>query len=227
MGLDFEREGGSASGIDTASESTPIVLSLSSAHELVGRQEVQKLIDNLAETYPKIVEDLIPTILPLGTVQKVLQNLVAERISVRDLLSILEALAEYGLITKDPGMLTELTRQAISRYVVQPYINDNNELHIISLSTDLERVLSECTQQTDSGNYIVLDPKQASLLVDRLQGAIQSSAFAIQPILMVNPNLRLPLRNLIGKVLPQLVLLSQSEIPAHVNVITVGVVGDL
>jgi len=197
------------------------------ASELLGRQETQKLIDNLAETYPKIVEDLIPSILPLGTIQRVLQNLLSERVSVRDLLSIMEALAEHGQAAKEPGLLTELVRQTIARNITQPYVNERGELAVIALNPDLERVLTESIQQTESGSYVVMDPNQAQTLVDRLQSAIESSAFAIQPILLVNPNLRLPLRRLIERVLPNLVLLSQAEIPNHVNVVTVGVVGDL
>ncbi len=197
------------------------------AHELLGRQETQALLDNLAESYPKIVEDLMPGILPLGTVQKVLQNLLAERICIRDLLSILEALAEHGVNVKDANVLTELARQAISRTLVQPYVSDRNELAIITLNPDLERLLTEGVQQTEGAAFLAIDPVKAQQFVDRLQSSIQSSAFAMQPILLVNPNLRLPLRRFIEKVIPNLVVLSQSEIPANVNVITVGVVSEL
>ena len=197
------------------------------AHELLGRQETQQLVDNLAEAYPKIVEDLIPTILPLGTVQKVLQNLLSERVSIRDLLSILEGLAEHGQATKDPSFLTEFVRQTIGRTIANPYLSERNELAIMTLNPDLERKLTEAIQQTESGNFIVFDPNKAQRFADNLQNAIESSAFAIQPILMVNPSLRLPLRRLVEKVVPNLVILSQSEIPAHVQVITVGVVSDL
>lgn len=197
------------------------------ANELLGRQETQGLLDNLAETYPKIVEDLIPGILPLGTVQKVLQNLLSERISVRDLLSILEALAEHGLTTKDSGYLTDLVRQSIGRVIVQPYLNDRGELAVISLNPGLERFLTESVQQTDSGNYLVVPPDKAQRFVDRLNQAIQSSAFAMQPIVLVNPGLRRPLRQLIEKVLPNLLIFSQAEIPPQVNVITIGVVGEV
>lgn len=197
------------------------------AHELLGRQETQKLMDNLAETHNKIVEDLIPNIMPLGTVQRVLQNLLAERVSVRDLLSILEALAEHGLQVKQASVLTELVRQAIGRNITQPYISEQNELAIIALNPELERVLTESITQTDAGNFVVMDPNKAQAFVDRLQQTIESSAFAMQPILLVNPSLRLPLRKLIEKILPNLVILSQSEIPSMVTLVTVGVVGDL
>ncbi len=196
------------------------------AHELLGRQETQTLIDNLAETYPKIVEDLIPGIVPLGTVQKVLQNLLAERVSIRDLLSILEALAEHGLSVKDPGFLTELTRQSIGRTIVYPWLNERNELAIMTLNPELERAMTEAIQQTDNGSFLAMDPNRAQGFVDSLQNAINSSAFAMQPILLVNPSLRGPLRRLIEKIVPNLVILSQGEIPAAVQVITVGVVSD-
>ena len=197
------------------------------SYELLGRQETQSLIDNIAETYPKIVEDLIPGIMPLGTVQRVLQNLLSERVSIRDLLSILEALAEHGLSTKDPSFLTELTRQSIGRTIVYPWMNERNELAIMTLNPELERAMTEAIQQTESGSYLAMDPNRAQGFVDSLQNAINSSAFAMQPILMVNPSLRGPLRRLIEKIVPNLVILSQSEIPATAQVITVGVVSDL
>jgi len=156
-----------------------------------------------------------------------LGHLLAERISIRDLLSILEALAEHGQVTKEPGLLTELVRQSNARIVTQPYLNERGELAVIALEPDLERLLTESIQQTEAGSYVVLEPGRAQALVDRLQSAIESSAFAIQPILMVNPSLRLPLRRLIERVLPNLVILSQSEIPNQVNLVTVGVVSNL
>ncbi len=197
------------------------------APELLGRQETQALLDNLADTYPKIVEDLVPQILPLGTVQRVLQNLLAERVSVRDLLSVLEALADGGMMTKDPYALTELVRQAISRGIVAPYLNDRGEIAVIVMNPELERKLTEAIQQTDSGNFVVIAPEKAQQFVDNLQQSIQNSAFAIQPILLVNPGLRMPLRRLLERVLPNLLIFSQSEVPAHVNIITIGVVGDI
>lgn len=197
------------------------------APELLGRQETQALLDNLADTYPKIVEDLVPQIMPLGTVQRVLQNLLAERVSVRDLLSILEALADGGMMTKDPYALTELVRQAISRGIVAPYLNDRGEIAVIVMNPELERKLTEAIQQTDSGNFVVIAPEKAQQFVDNLQQSIQNSAFAIQPILLVNPGLRMPLRRLLERVLPNLLIFSQSEVPAHVNIITIGVVGDI
>ncbi|PIE03075.1 MAG: flagellar biosynthesis protein FlhA [Acidobacteria bacterium] len=197
----------------------------SHAHELLGRQETQALLNNLAETYPKIVEDLIPAILPLGTVQKVLKNLLIERVSIRDLLSILETLAEYGLTTQDATILTELVRQQIGRNIVQPFTTEQDEIHIISLSPEVEQLLTESYQQSESGNYIALEPQMAQRFLDRLQNTISNSAFAIQPILLVNANLRQPLRKLLERILPNLVILSHNEIPSHLNIITVGVVG--
>jgi flagellar biosynthesis protein FlhA len=197
------------------------------AYELLGRQETQALVDNLADSYPKIVEDLIPNVLPVGTIQRVLQNLLAERVSVRDLLTIMEALAEAAPLTKDPAMLTELTRQSLARAVVQPFLNDRGELAVITLNPELERFLTESIQNTDTGSYIVMPPDQAQRFVDRLNSAIENSAFAMQPIVLVNPSLRLPLRRLIEKVMPNLVILGQGEIPNTVSVVTIGVVGDL
>lgn len=195
------------------------------AHELLGRQETQALISNLAETYPKIVEDLIPNILPLGTVQKVLKNLLLERVSIRDLLTILETLAEFGTTTQEPIILTELVRQRIGRNIVQPFLTETGEIHIITLAPDLEHSLSENLQDSEGGPFIALDPQFAQNFLHRLQSTIADSAFAIQPILLVNANLRHPIRKLLERILPNLVILSHNEIPNTINIITVGVVG--
>ena len=195
------------------------------ASELLGRQETQALISNLAESYPKIVEDLIPSILSLGTVQKVLKNLLLERVSIRDLLSILETLAEFGTTTQDPTILTELVRQRIGRNIVQPFTTETGEIHVISLAPDLERTLSENIQDSEAGTFIALEPQLAQRFLSKLQGSISESAFAIQPILLVNAHLRHPVRKLLERILPNLIILSHNEIPSHINVIPVGVVG--
>jgi len=195
------------------------------AHELLGRQETQALLNSLAENYPKIVEDLIPAILPLGTVQKVLKNLLQERVSIRDLLTILETLAEFGPTTQDATILTELVRQNIGRNIVQPFMTEQGEIHIITLSPDVEHMMTENLQQSNAGNYIALEPQLAQKFLERLQTTIANSAFAIQPILLVSANLRQPTRKLLERILPSLVVLSHNEVPPHLNIITVGVVG--
>jgi len=195
------------------------------AHELLGRQETQTLIDHLAEYSPKVVEDLVPAILPLGSIQKVLQNLLEEKVSVRDLLSIMECLAEYGNAIKHPSPLTELVRQAVGRTIVQPYLNERGELAVMVLNPELEHKLNESIQNKDAESYLVLDPAYAQKVLESINKTIQGSAFSIQPILLVNANLRLPLRRVLERVLPNLVLISQSEIPPQVAVVTVGAVG--
>lgn len=195
------------------------------AKELLGRQETQRLIDNLAETHPKIVEDLIPHIVPLGTVQQVLKNLIAERVSIRDLLTILETLAEYGHAVKDPGALTEGVRAELARAIAQPYLNERGELATMVFKPETEQQLHDYLQHNESGSFFAMGPSTAQRLLDGIKHAIENSAFAIQPILLVSADLRLPLRRLLERVLPNLVVLSHNEIPSNVSVVTVGVVG--
>ncbi|MDJ0837108.1 MAG: flagellar biosynthesis protein FlhA [Acidobacteriota bacterium] len=191
-------------------------------HKLLGRQETHFLIENLARTHPKIVEDLIPNILPLGTVQKVLQNLLAERVSIRDLLSILESLAEHGVEEKDSWMLSELVRRDIARTITNPYLNEDGDLHVMTLNSDLEGTLSNAIRQSGSEFLVILDSKMSQLLVDQLHSVIASSSFGIQLVLLVSPALRRPLRKLVEKVLPDLVILSQAEIANDINVVMIG-----
>jgi len=196
------------------------------SHELLGRQETQALLDHLAESFPKVVEDLIPTILPLGTVQKVLQNLLVERVSIRDLLTILECLAEHGLQVRDGASLTELVRQAIGRTVVQPYLGETQELAAMVLAPDLEAQLHQALRSGDQGTFLALPPQAGQALLEQIQRAIEASAFSLQPVLLVSPGIRPALRRLLERVLPSLVILSQAEVPSQISILTVGVVGE-
>jgi flagellar biosynthesis protein FlhA len=198
----------------------------SHAASLLGRQEVQNLIQNLADTFPKIVEDLIPGILPLGVVQKVLQNLLQERVSIRDLLSVLEALAETGLSTKDPTLLTEMVRQRVGRAIVSPLLDEQGHLQVLSLGGKMDRQLHEALQTQDHQVYLAPDPQLAQQFFDQLQVAIAQSLFTTQPVLLVGGNLRQPLFQLLQRFFPSLMVLSHQEVPLDIQVQTIGVVGE-
>jgi flagellar biosynthesis protein FlhA len=183
------------------------------AAELLGRQEVQNLLDNLSKTYPKAIEELVPSLLSLGGLQKVLQNLLQERISIRDLLSIVETLADYAPLTKDPDLLTEYVRHKLARSIISPHLDENGILKVVTLSVASEKLLMEGLQKTEHGTYLSVDPKDA----DRVLRAIKSVSEKIlaqnmQPILLTTPHLRRHLRKMVEYSVPSLMVVSQSEL---------------
>jgi len=188
------------------------------AYDLLGRQDVQHLIDNLAKTSPKAVEELIPNLLSLGVVQKVLQNLLRERISIRDLLTIVETLADFAPMGKDPDLLTEYVRQKIAKGMLAPYLQEGKVLQITTLDRNLEEVLSKNVKHTKHGSYLALDP----LLVEEIVQAVskeveQQVALNTQPVIMTSPNLRRHVRKLIEPSLPTVLVVSHAEIVDDIN----------
>jgi len=194
-------------------------------HELLGREEVQKLLSRFAQDYPKVVEELVPNLLPLGVVQKVLQNLLHEQLSVRDLLTILETLADSASFTKDPLVLTEYVRHGLARSITKKYQSDEGELPALMLAFELETTLTKAIQSTEQGTYLSLDPTLGQRLLSELTKAVGTiTAQHLVPILLTSPILRPHLRRVIEPFLPQLVVLSHNEIAANVRVRNLGVV---
>ncbi|HGY12171.1 MAG TPA: flagellar biosynthesis protein FlhA, partial [Desulfobacterales bacterium] len=188
------------------------------AHDLLGRQDVQHLIDNLSKTSPKAVEELIPNLLSLGVVQKVLQNLLRERISIRDLLSIVETLADFAPMGKDPDLLTEYVRQRIAKGMLAPYLQEGKVLQVMTLDRNLEEVLSKNIKHTEHGSYLALDPKLVEEIVQTVAKEVeQLVALNTQPVIMTSPNLRRHLRKLIEPSLPTVFVVSHAEIVDDIN----------
>ncbi|MGE5341471.1 MAG: flagellar biosynthesis protein FlhA [Candidatus Omnitrophota bacterium] len=196
----------------------------SHAHELLGRQETQHLIDNLAETYPKVVEELIPHMMSIGNVQKVLQNLLKERVSVFDLRTILETLADYAPGVKDLTLLTELTRQSLSRSLIKPYVTAKNDLPVMVLGGELENILSSMVQRINNIEQLVIQPDDAQIVINKIKDAIQRSGIKVQPILLCSSVVRHHIRQLTERFLPELVVLSASEVPKNIKIVSLGVV---
>ncbi len=194
------------------------------AHELLGRQETQHLVDNLGATYPKVVEELVPNIMSLGNVQKVLQNLLKERVSVFDLRSILETLADFAPTVKDLTILTELVRQTLSRSLVKPYITANNDLPVLVLGGELENLLVAKVQKVNNIEQLVIQPEEAQILIQRIKTTIEKAGIKVQPILMCSSLIRHHLRQLTERFLPDLVILSASEVPKNIKIVSLGVV---
>ncbi len=190
----------------------------SNAHDLLGRQDVQHLIDNLSKTSPKAVEELIPNLLSLGIVQKVLQNLLRERISIRNLLTIVETLADFAPMGKDPDLLTEYVRQRISKGMLAPYLQDGKMLQVITFDRKLEEILTKNIKHTEHGSYLSLDPQLVVEIVGEITKEVeQQLAVNNQPVIMTSPSLRRHVRKLVEPSLPTVFVVSHAEIVDDIN----------
>jgi len=188
------------------------------AHELLGRQDVQHLLDNLAKTNPKAVEELVPNLLSVGAIQKVLQNLLRERISIRDLLTIVETLADFAPMSKDPDLLTEYVRQRIARSMIAPYLSEGKVLQVLTLDRQLEEILTKNIKRTEHGTYLALDPAMAQEIVQAAAKEVEKQlAVNTQPVIMTTPVLRRHFRKLIEPSLPTVFVISHAEIADDIN----------
>ena len=196
----------------------------SHAYELLGRQEVKALIDYVNETHPKLIEELVPKTLSIGEIQKVLQNLLREKVSIRDLVTVFETLADYGSQTKDHITLTEVTRAALNRSISKALLNDQGELAVITLSPQWEERLNHAMVRGDSGAYLALDAKTFETLVKSVTDVCQKT-MAPQWTLLCSSSLRFHLRKLVERFLPQLAVISPNDIPPNVQIVSLGVAG--
>jgi flagellar biosynthesis protein FlhA len=195
------------------------------AHELLGRQETRALIDNVRETAPVLVDELIPGLLSIGDVQKVLQKLLREKISIRNLTAILEALADHAVYTKDPDVLTEYVRQALSRQITLQYTEPGQPLRVITAGPTLEKVISERVEQSEQGTYLAIDPETSQRIYQSLSEQVSKMLnTGQQPIVLASPAIRMYLRQLMERFMPDVPVLSYSELEPHVEVQSVGVV---
>jgi flagellar biosynthesis protein FlhA len=194
------------------------------AHELLGRQEAAQLVENFKKSHPKVVEELIPDMMTLGSVVRVLQNLLREHISIRDILTIFETLADEASKTKDVDVLTEAVRKAMSRSITSKYSGDGN-IPVMTLSANVEELVSNSLLQTEQGIQLVMDPTTAHHLINEVASAVESHPeIAGQPILLTSPTARRHLSKLITRFIPQLIVLSHSELSSTANVKSVATV---
>ncbi len=192
------------------------------AHELFTRQDAKKVLDRVAEDNPKVVEDLVPKLIPLALVQRVLQNLLRERVSIRDTLSILEALGEAGTMTKNPVLLTEYVRQTVRRMVVKPYLNTNGDLPAYFLDPALERTVESAVEHGEFASHLNLAPQAIREVLDRIVRVTGTPESAV--VAVVSSGARCFLRQLVEPSIPNLFFLSHNEIPAGVKVVSLGVI---
>ena len=195
-------------------------------HELLGRQESQALLDKFKETNPKVIEELIPNLLTLGKVQRVLQNLLKEQISIRDLRTILEQLADFAPTTQDTDVLTEFVRQALARPITKQYQASDGTLAVMTLDRGIEDIIEGSIQKTETASFLALEPGVAEKLLSRLKTSMESIAPKLEsaPVLLASPAIRLHLRRFTERFLPDLVILSHSEVTPSVQIRTLEVV---
>ncbi len=195
------------------------------AHEYLGRQEVQQLLDDLKNTHPKVVEELVPNLLSLGGVVKVLQNLLREQIPIRDLLTILEALADWAQTTKDIDLLTEHVRHALSRTITRIYQTPEGSIPLITLDQSVETVTSESIQQTEMGSFLAIDPDVARKIIKEISLHLEKfSQMNYQPVVLCSAQIRSHFKSLTDRFIPDLVVLSYNDILNNVKIQSLGTV---
>jgi len=196
------------------------------AHELLTRQDVQQLIDSLAKKYPKVVEELVPNLLSLGAVQKVLSNLLREEVGVKDLLTIVETLADYAPHSKDPDLLTEYVRQAISRTITEKFIAEDGSIPVVTLDSELEQELTEALNQTQQGTYLAIEPDLAQKIISNVEEVNEKfEKINRPPTILCSPIIRGHLRRFLEKFHPSVAALSHNEIDPKAKIYSLGTIG--
>ncbi|MGM0880862.1 MAG: flagellar biosynthesis protein FlhA [Bacillota bacterium] len=195
------------------------------AHELIGRQEAKMLVENVKESYPALIDELIPSILTVGDVQKVLAKLLREKVSIRDLVTIFESLADHGNYTKDPDILTEYVRQALSRQITQQFSSGGDTMRVITVGPQLEKKIAESVQQSEQGSYIALDPVSTQQIYQKLNEQVNRQIQSgQQPVVLASPTIRMYLRQIVERTMQDVPVLSYSELEPNIEVQSVGVV---
>ncbi|MFN7977189.1 MAG: flagellar biosynthesis protein FlhA [Vicinamibacterales bacterium] len=225
VGVD-QRDRASAAGFTVVDPTTALSTHLSEIirtflPDLLTRQQTKDLVDRVAQSSPKLVEELVPKIASIGDVQRVLRQLLRERVSIRDLTTILEAIADAAPGAKDAEAVAEAVRAAIGRSICRPYQTERDELPAISLSPELEERLVSSIVKTEQGAVLAIDPNQAQRLASRI-GEVFAGAVA-QPVLLCTPTLRPHIWRLFARVLPHLGVLSHNEVPPQVHVASIAV----
>lgn len=226
---DSQREEAMLAGYTVVDPATVIATHLTEVFkrhlsDFLDRQAVQGLLDTVAKHSPKAVEDLVPGVLPLGTVQKVLQLLVRENVGIRDMLTIVETLGDFGGGVKNPDMLAEYVREKLARSIVRPYLDSQGTLPVLTLAPNAERMVQEGVRQADTGAmFLSLNPAAAQKLVQNINTAVENAVGTDgQPVLLVNPIIRPHLAQLVTRFLPSVPVISQAEIPPDIRLQAVG-----
>ena len=219
------RDGATSSGYTVVDPTTALTTHLSETirsflPDLLSRQQVKEMVDAVGQNSPKLVEELVPKVVSLGEIQRVLRQLLRERVPVRDLVTILEAVADAASVTKDVDAITEAVRAAIGRAICRAYQNEKGELAVIGVTPMLEEQLMASLVRTEQGAVLALDPQKAQSIAGKIARAVEQAM--AQPVLLCSPALRPHLWRLFARVLPHLGVLSHAEVPAHIQVVPVA-----
>lgn len=195
------------------------------AHQLLGRQETQQLIDHLKESYPILVEEVTPDPLSIGDVQKVLSKLLRENISVKNMPVIFETLADFGKMTNDTELLGEYARQALSAQITTQYMKEDQSIKVITVSGKVEKLIAENIQQTEHGSFLALDPESQQTIISSVAEQVEQMSLQEETaILLCSPAVRMYMKQLLDRFLPQVAVLSYNELEPNAEVQSVGVV---
>ncbi|MFN8674059.1 MAG: flagellar biosynthesis protein FlhA [Candidatus Sericytochromatia bacterium] len=193
------------------------------AHEILSRQEVQVMINKVKEKHPVVVKELIPELLSLGDVQKVLQNLIRERVSIRDLSTILEKLTDFSKLSKEPDVLSELVRQSLNRQICNVLSNEQGIIPVITLDPKVEQAIQESIQQTAQGPVLALNPQISQQILAKLANEVQSATNAgHNPVILSNPQIRPHVKKLTERNFPALVVISYNEVAPKIKIQSIG-----
>jgi flagellar biosynthesis protein FlhA len=193
--------------------------------ELLTRQDTQNLINNLKENNPTLVEELVPKLMSVGEIQKVLQNLLEEGISIRDLLTIFESLADHAASTHDPDILTEYARQSLKRAISNKYFSGNDTTNVVTLDPTVEQEIMGAVKQTEQGAYLTLAPDRIQKIVDSVKQEVEKlENMGKMPIIITSPIVRIYFKKLINDYVKDLTVVSYNEIESNVELQSVGMV---
>jgi flagellar biosynthesis protein FlhA len=192
------------------------------AHELLTRQETKRLLDALSNSHPKLVEELVPKVMSLGEVQRVLQQLLREHVSIRDLGTILEALVDSAASTKSPVALVEAARHSVARSLVRPLLDAEGKLKLLSLDPGIAEEVNRAFAGNNAAQQVALEPSLLRRMVDGLKSLVGENYAVASPVLLCASPARFHLRRLLEPVLPKVVVLSPAEIPPRIRVELVG-----
>ena len=193
-------------------------------HELLNRQQVQTLMDNLRKAQPALVDEVVPKLFSLGEIQKILASLLSENVPIRDIATIIETLGDYGTVTRDSDMLTEYVRQALRRSISKRFIPDD-VAYAITLDPSLEQLIIDSTKQSEHGAYLAIEPVQVHSIFDKLRSIIENMKNRGRtPVILTSPLVRRQFRKISEQISPELAVLSYNEIESNVEVYAEGVV---
>jgi flagellar biosynthesis protein FlhA len=196
------------------------------ADELLTRQTIMQLLEHLGESQQKLVDELTPGLLSLGIIQKVLQNLIRERVSLRDLQTICETLADCAIITKDPDILTEYVRQALARTITRPYETEDGLLYVLTLQQEVEERLSRGIQKSDQGSFLSLEPGFLQRFVQASNREVKRILnLGHQPVILTTPLVRRHARKLLERFMPEVAVIAHSELSSPLEIKSLGMIG--